>query len=182
MRFKYLEAEKKILGSGSDLILLAGSLGDANEDLNICKIASSYLDDVPLLSGGFGDTGDMAAAEVVAPEFQFTWNPSLEPAHFPQDTTDSLSINVLGQYNNVDSAAQGYEPIAAAYKPSLKVTLASRFRAVGMIFGGMYDTGKSSLFWEDNVGITPLVLRQSTRRLFSFAVTFESQALPGDGT
>ena len=28
-----------------------------------------------------------------------------------------------------------------------------------MIFGGIYDTNKAQDFWEDNVGITPIILK-----------------------
>ena len=45
-----------------------------------------------------------------------------------------------------------------------------------MIFGGIYDTAKSQDFWEDNVGITPLIQRTSTQTAFDFDVMFESKA------
>ena len=50
-----------------------------------------------------------------------------------------------------------------------------------MIFGAMYNTTESKLFYADNVGITPLILKQSNRTEFHFDVKFESVALPGDG-
>ena len=38
-----------------------------------------------------------------------------------------------------------------------------------MIFGGIYETGSTSDFAADNVGITPLVLKSSTATQFQFS-------------
>ena len=80
----------------------------------------------------------------------------------------------------MDTAAQGYAPIEAAYKPSLKVVLTSQNKGLNMIFGGFYDTAKAADFAADNIGITPLVLKDETDTAFAFSLTFESEALPGD--
>ena len=181
MDFNYNAAEKKITGIGEYSIILDETLTDTTGDLNLYKIASNYLDDVPLLSAGIGDTGDMKQADVVGDSFNFTWVPPDQPSYFPNDISDYLLIDVVGQYNNVDTEAQGYEPIEPAYKPSLKVILISQQAGLEMIFGGIYDWEKRQLFWEDNVGITPLILKQSTETEFRFNVEFESKALPGDG-
>lgn len=183
MDFSYNPVEKKITGSGEYTITLENALSETTGDLNLYKIASNYLDDVPLLDppGGIGDTGDMKQADVVGDTFNFTWIPPDQPAHFPGDVTNSLSVKVVGQYNNVDTAAQGYEAIAAAYKPTLTVLLTSQQSGLPMIFGGVFDVAKRQDFWEDNVGITPLILKQSTETEFHFYVNFESEALPGDG-
>ena len=182
MLFDYTAGQKQITGAGHYSITLDAQLNDTTGDLNLYKIATNYLDDVPLLSGGIGDTGDMAQADVVGDTFSFTWSPPAQPSHFPNDITDHLSIEVPGQYNEVDTAAQGYEPIAPAYKPSLKVVLMSQEAGLEMTFGAVYDWDKRQDFWEDNVGITPLVLRASTDTEFNFDVEFESRALPGDGS
>ncbi|GMW02376.1 MAG: hypothetical protein AMXMBFR84_35120 [Candidatus Hydrogenedentota bacterium] len=177
--FTYDWATKSIAGEGSMSVALDGAIDNTTGDLNLYKIASNYLDDVPLLSGGAGDTGDMEYAAVVANGFNFDWYPPLQPAHFPADLTDMLSIDVKGQYNEVDSAAQGHAPIEAAYKPSLKVLLQAD--AFVLTFGGFYDTSVAQDFWEDNVGITPLIRAGTTGTNFNLGVGFESQALPGDG-
>jgi hypothetical protein len=49
-----------------------------------------------------------------------------------------------------------------------------------MIFGGQFDTAKAQDFWEDNVGITPLVLDESDDSRFAFDLHIESSALPED--
>ena len=49
-----------------------------------------------------------------------------------------------------------------------------------MIFGAMYDESASGLFYSDNVGITPLILKSTTLKSFNFSVDFQSIALPGD--
>ena len=178
---QYDPAAKEISGSGRYEIVLDGTLGSATGDLNLFKIASNYLDDVPLLSGGFGDTGDMRFATVTGGGFQFDWYPPLQPAHYPSNETDSLSVEVRGQLNAVDTVAQGYAPIEPAYKPSMGVALVSDAPGVPMIFGGQYDLGHAQDFWADNVGITPLVLVKSTLTYYAFDVTFHSSALKQDG-
>ena len=173
--FNYNETDKTIRGNGNYNITLDGQLSKTG-DLNLYKIASNYLDNVPLLKDGIGDTGDMKKAEVIGDTFKFIWNPPLQPGHFPMDFTDNLSINVVGTYNNVDTAAQGYNPIAPAHKPSLKVELRSTIPEIKMMFGAMYDTSKSKLFWEDNIGITPLIFTCSALTGYNFNVLFESNA------
>lgn len=178
--FSYDPVAKRITGGGRYQITLSGTLSSSTGDLNLCKIASNYLDNVPLLGGGTGDTGDMRRADVVGDSFSFSWDPPTQTSYFPQNATNRLVTDVIGQYNNVDSAAQGYAAIAAAYKPSLKVTYASRSAGLPMIFGGIYDTNRSQQFWADNIGITPLVLYSSTWTSFDFDVGFESVAIAGD--
>jgi hypothetical protein len=184
LNFNYNQTEKKIAGNGEYSITLDGTLGEASGDLNLYRIASNYLDEVPLLDppGGIGDTGDMERVDVDGDGsiFPFTWYPP-SGSYCPQDITDYISIDVIGQYNNVDTEAQGYDPIEPAYKPSLKVSLTSQQAGLEMIFCGFYDEAKSQDFWEDNVGIVPLILNQSTKTDFNFNVEFGSEALPGDG-
>jgi mannan endo-1,4-beta-mannosidase len=181
--FTYNNATKEINGNGTYEIALLGQLSAVNADLNIYKIASNYLDDVPLLNGTIGDTGDMLNANVTSsnPVLNFIWNPPLQPAHFPGDQTNNLSIDVSGALNNVDTAAQGYAPIAPAYKPSMKVYLGSKQAGIPMIFGGIFNTAEGQQFWSDNIGITPLILKQSASTNFAFDVKFYSKALPNDG-
>jgi hypothetical protein len=178
---------KEIIGTGAYTVTLDGMLTAETGDLNLYKIASNYLDNVPLLGDGVGDTGDMASADVMGGsaepyDFQFTWIPPDQPAHYPGDTTDRLFIEVAGQYNHVDTAAQGYEPIQPAYKPSLTVALSSWEAGAGVTFGAQYDVSHSQEFWMDNVGITPLIRVGNTRTEFEFDVEFESAVLPGDGS
>lgn len=181
LAFTYDRAAKTVFGSGTYNVDLEGPLATPALDLNVGKLASNYLDDVPLLSGGTGDTGDMAQAVVGIDAFNFTWVPPDQTAHYPTDTGETLSILVEGDYNEVDSAAQGHNPIAAAYKPSLLLVLSSQSTA-RLAFGGQYDTDTAQDFWEDNVGITPLLLQSSPEAQLDLEITLESQALPGDGT
>lgn len=177
--FDYDASTKNILGAGSSDVALDGPLSAATGDLNLYKIASNYLDDVPLLDGTTGDTGDMSHAAVTGEGFTgFDWVPPEQPAHFPAETTRLLDIDVAGQYNQVDSAAQGHAAIAAAFKPSLAVELETNDPV--MTFGAIYDWSTRQDFWEDNVGITPLIRVGAPATGFAFKVTFQSQALPGD--
>jgi len=184
MDFNYNVLEKRIIGTGEYSIELDSSLSDSTGDLNLCKIASNFLNDVQLLDppGGIGNTGDMSRVIVHGNGEIYPWEWDLlkENATFPYCITDYLSIEVFGEYNNVDTAAQGYEAIAPAYKPSIKVEFYSKDKSIEMIFGGIYDISKSQMFWEDNIGITPLILKQSTKTEFDFDLKFESTALPQD--
>lgn len=175
--FEYDPTGQVITGTGQYTITLTGPLTNTTGDLNLYRIASNYLDNVPLLSGGIGDTGDMTQADVVGDGLSFTWVPPDQPSHFPTDKTDFLSINVVGRFNNVDTQAMGYSPIAPAFKPSLKVILTSQHANVGMMFGGIYNLAESQCFWCDNVGITPMISKTSPKTEFYFDVVFESVAL-----
>lgn len=165
-------AAKTVTGAGDYAISLDAELSSATGDLNLYRLASNYLLDVPLLGGGTGDTGDMSHAEVRGDALDFDWLPPAQPAHFPGETGTALSINAVGAHNVVDTAAQGHEPIAAAYKPSLRIGLSGD--APVLTFGAIYDLALAQDFWEDNVGITPLIRAGSPGTVFRFDVTFES--------
>ena len=177
LHFTYDAQEQIVHATGRYTITLPAPLNQVTGDLNLYKIASNYLDDVPLLSGGIGDTGDMKHAIVMREPnvVWFLWLPPNQPAHYPTDTSRFLSIDAVGQFNNVDTTKQGYAPIAPAFKPGLKVILTSPRSEI--MFGGAYDLNESKLFWADNVGITPLVSRVSPETVFYFDVTLESVAL-----
>lgn len=146
MDLSYDAQAQDVLGDGLYTISLPAPLDETTGDLNLYKIAGNYLDDVPLLSGALGDTGDMKEALVRKQPDQawFTWLPPEQPLHFPTDSTSYLMIEVVGQFNNVDTQAQGYAPIAPAFKPGLKVILTSPRQE--LMFGGIYDLSKSQLF------------------------------------
>jgi cysteine-rich repeat protein/parallel beta-helix repeat protein len=180
--FTFNQATRTVNGKGIYSISLSGSLSNSTGDLNLYKIASNYLDDVPLLDGTVGDTGDMNYANITGTNFKAVWNPSFLPGYFPTNQMTTLTVDVVGQYNNVDTAAQGYAPIKPAYKPSIKVTLSpySILSQAPINFGGFYDTSKSKQFWQDNVGITPLVLKKSTMKSFKFNIAISSTPIAGD--
>ena len=121
---KFDSQAKKITGSGTQNIQTKNWPSTVIQigDLNICKIASNYLANVPLVGGTTGDTGDMKQVDVTCDFGSFTWIPKDNPSYFPQDQTANMTINVLGNYNNVDSAAMGDSAIAQAAKPNMKVT------------------------------------------------------------
>jgi uncharacterized repeat protein (TIGR01451 family) len=178
--FAYDPVQKEVSASGNYNISLAGELSSNTGDLNLYKLASNYLVNVPLLSGGTGNTGDISQVNVSGgPVSGFTWVPS-QGSTYPQDNRNPISIEAVGNYNQVDTAAQGYAPIAAAYKPTIKIVLSSNETGFTLIFGGGYDSTESQEFWQDNVGITPLVLSSSTPTTYSFSVTFTSTAIAGD--
>jgi hypothetical protein len=101
----------------------------ASGDLNLLKIASNYLKDVPLRTGGSGDIGDLQEAVVVGDGLNTKWSPLAQPAYSPQDRMHRMSITVSGRLNAVDAIAQGHAPIAPAYKPSLQATLTANEQA-----------------------------------------------------
>jgi parallel beta-helix repeat protein len=181
--YSYNQELKEIKGSGNYTVNLIGALSAATGDLNIYKLASNYLKNVPLLNDGLGDTGDMYEAIVIGNKSYpgFTWDPVAFPAHFPGYYTQNISIDASGNLYNVNTSAQGYSAIAAAYKPSMKVVLNSRDSGIRMMFGGIYDLTKSQDFWEDNIGITPLIQQPTTKTNYTFDVIFYSKARAGDG-
>jgi hypothetical protein len=175
--FTFNPVEQVITGTGQYTITLEGRLSETTGDLNLYKLASNYLDDVPLLLGGIGDTGDMKEAVVRRDpgSIWFIWIPPDQPSYFPTEKTDFLSIDVIGQFNNIDTKAQQYESINPAFKPSLKVILTSPRTEI--MFGAIYDVSKSQDFWEDNVGITPIISKTSLETEFHFNLVIESSPL-----
>ncbi len=177
----YDRPAKRLSATGQYTIRLTGLLGPTTGDLNLAKLASNYLDDVPLVDGTTNDTGDMAYAHVVAGSLDTVWIPPDEPGYFPNNQTGNLLVDVAGAFNQVDTAAQGHHAIQAAFKPSMTLVLTSADPGIPMVFGGLYTTSKAQDFTADNVGITPLVLTNSMSTEFQFTVLLESSALPGDG-
>lgn len=98
MDFSYDPRAQKVRGDGFYTISLPALLDETKGDLDLYKITSNYLDDVPLLSGDLGDSGDMKEALVRKQPDQawFTWLPPKEPLHFPTDSTSHLMIEVVG--------------------------------------------------------------------------------------
>jgi hypothetical protein len=184
MTFAYDPAARAMTTAGGTYsVSLDGLLSVPAQDLNVARIASNYLQDVPMLNppGTNGDTGDMQEV-VVSNGLNQTWSPPANPGFYPQDQADHMTIDVKGQYNVVDTARQGLQAIAAAYKPDLTLTLANQATGLPMIFGAAYDTAKSTDFSADNVGVTPIVPKSWTGRQVTFDVAVASSALPGDST
>lgn len=181
--FSYNPGLAEITGSGTYNINLAGPLSSGTGDLNLYQLASNYLVNVPLLTGGAGNTGDMYELIVsggTAPGF--TWTPA-QGSTYPQDNRNPLSVVAIGNYNQVDAAKQGYAAIAAAYKPTISVVLSCASpsqAAFTLVLGAAYDSTESQQYWQDNVGITPLVLHSSAATSYVCAVTFDSKAIAGD--
>jgi autotransporter-associated beta strand protein len=185
--FTYDQTYQKIAGNGSLQISLPGSLSSAGADLNLSRISSNVLTDVPLQTGSTGGTGDMSQALVqYAPAGDprdFTWYPPILPAHYPQDFSRYLSIEAVGTVNVVDTIALGYGyQIAIARKPTLQLSLQEQSSTLGnlMNFGGAFDTTKASDFTADNIGMNHLVEQNRTSQTsLNFSVNIQSE--PGIG-
>ncbi len=183
IKFTYSQKDKEITGKGKYSIQLSGKLNKETGNLNLYKIASNFLVDVPMFTGKIGDTGDMTEAIVESSDFKFTWNPKAQPSYFnTAKSSNKLLINVTGDYNNVNTAAQGFTAIAPAYKPSLEVYLEAKNPSVKMIFGGIFNLDQKQIFSFDNIGITPIISSSSQNSKFDFNVEFKSKALPEDGS
>jgi hypothetical protein len=170
---------KKLTESGTLNIKYNYFVTDYEGDLNITKIASLYLTDVPLLNGTNGNTGDMGVPHVTGQNLNFDWHPDLQPGHFPNDHTKYLTIDLPAENNIVDSARQGYSAIKSAYKPGFKISIESA-EDIAMIFGGIYTTAYAKQFWQDNIGITPLILMSEPKTNFNFAINTEWSAHKDD--
>jgi hypothetical protein len=182
MNFSYDPKQKLVNGSGIYSVRLIGQLNNSTGDLNLYKMATNYLHEVPLSTSPslIGETGDMSKVIVNA---GLTWDLIGDPEYYPINTFDNLSVAVIGQYNNVNVTALNptWKSINATHKPSVNVTLQNLGpKGLEMTFGAAYDISKSKDPWADNIGITPLILKQSKRTNFTFGVKFESRAIPGD--
>jgi hypothetical protein len=179
MFFAFEPSSKQVKGTGTYQIDLSGSLTPETGDLNLCRLASNFLDGVPTYSGA-STTGDMSSCRVsgAGPRtFTFTWDLLRQPSHFPGDTTTNLTVSLVGAVNDVRTAC----PIQIAAKPTVELNLISRTGAP-MIFGGIYTTALRQCWSCDNIGVTPLVYwANASATNFSFDVTYEASALPQDG-
>lgn len=173
-QFQYDSEMKKITGGGTYHIHLDGLMSSATGDLNLYRLASNYLIEVPLLCNpNFGNTGDMDTVFVDGgPNFQKIWLPPFDS--FPNDNLDLLTVDVTENYNSVDTKAQGHESIMPAHKPSMKIKLKAWESDYRMRFGAIFDETMSKAFYSDNVGITPLINKNSPFTDFSFDFDFES--------
>ena len=151
LSFTYDKDAKKVTGAGHYEISLPDTLSAVDADLNILKMSSNYLRQVPLLDGSTGDTGDMEYARTLSSHGEMIWIPWQQPAHFPMDMSDSFDITLVGDFNNVDTAKQGYEAIEPAYKPTVRIVLQSTDSDIAMITGYIYDESTATQFWSDNV-------------------------------
>ncbi|MEK6885029.1 MAG: hypothetical protein AABY22_35685 [Nanoarchaeota archaeon] len=169
--FSYI-SEERVEASGNYFISLDNSLASVGQDLNLFKIASNYLVNVPLVPGGFGDTGDMQRADIYFNnDLKFSWIPKTGST-YPTDNTNNMAIDVIGQYNQV--LQKGVSP---AYKPNLwvKIQRLNPFSDLSrMISGSFYDESRSQDFSADNVGITPLILKDAPETFFFFNIWLKS--------
>ena len=173
------------VGSSPEQAVLTASLRiDLNDtlanldDLNLGRLSSNILHDVPSLYGpGNVTTGDILNDVT----FRFSdaanatihhWTPTTTPGHFPSGADEKgsyIKIETTGVINEVDTEAQGRvdgngQPvaIAAARKPSLSWEIRSRTAGVELVFGGIFTTSEATLFEKDNIGVTPLIKKGST--------------------
>ena len=179
MKFSYINDTRiESPHAGRYSITLDDKLAIANGDLNLFKIASNYLHNVPRIGDINGDTGDMSRLDVFFNDrLKRAWIPT-QGTTYPSDSTNILTLNLLGNYNNVDTLSQGHSfRIEPAFKPNLKVrmkrsTLDSE--RTQMILRTAYYESQSQDFSADNVGITPLILKDAPETIFNFDVSFES--------
>ncbi len=163
MLLVYTPEERRVTCEGEYRVSVSAT-GGLPGDLNLLRVASNYLVDVPLIGGGAGDTGDMRDVAVTGDGGALAWRPR-DGSHFPQETFAGITVAVRGQRNTVDSAAMGFDAIEEAAKPSLQVTLEDETGLPLMRFGAMFDVSvdpehgisRSKLFWCDNVGVVVLI-------------------------
>ncbi len=176
----YDSLAQKVTASGNLSISLNGTLRAANRDLNLERLSSNYLRNVPLqgCGGCFGDTGDMKEAKVTystQDTRNFTWIPSSLPSHYPNDISTTLGIEVVGNMNNVDVLRLDppwLSQIAVARKPSTFLAFSS---ADVLLSAGFYwDENREQDPAADNIGINHLVFKEksdSTQMTFNFTMT-----------
>jgi len=173
-----LPSDQQVRVHGTYQIFLTQPLAESLKgDLNILKIASNYLRAVPQQTGKIGDTGDVKTVEFTFDAEQTLWDiadPSASTFFLPGRVCSTLLRAALqGDYYDVDSRAQGFDPtpIICAYKPSITVSLSPKDPYPLTMFAHCedgLDTAESAKhgkdvhfsegYWYDNVGITPLVM------------------------
>ncbi len=185
LNFSYNPTNKEVTGNGSYAITLAGPLSATTGDLDLYKFASNLLTNVPVLSGGLTNTGDMSGNLVSGSnstrQILLTWDLPSQSGTSPTDNFDFLSVTVFGNYNQVDTAAQGKCPIQAAYKPTLTVSVTSHQSGLPLRFCGIYTTTQAQNFAADNIGINALIKNLTSVTNYAFDVVIQSTALPLDG-
>ncbi|KKL98728.1 hypothetical protein LCGC14_1821510, partial [marine sediment metagenome] len=180
----YAPAEQRVTGQGTLDVTLIGPLDQAGADLNLDRISSNFLYDVPLQTGGTGNTGDMSEVRVryaqAGDPRDFTWAPSpAQPAHFPSDLSMYLGIQAVGEVNVVDTLALGEQfQIDIAGKPTFSLAFSSQSASGEMIAGLSWDQSEGKNFAADNVGLNHLVLQGTSSTDFSFNFLFESVPPP----
>jgi hypothetical protein len=170
---------QQVTATGTLDVTLNGPLSQINADLTVSLIANNKLINVPLQTGGTGNTGDMRQVNVSYNGMgqDFVWHPELQPDHFPNEQTTALTLDVEGEVNIVDTLAQGENfQIAIARKP--RITQTYTMTPALLTFGGRYDTRVSQDFSADNVGVLALI-RKETTTATSFHFDIEYVAVPG---
>lgn len=162
------------------------SIQAVGKDLNLGRIASNFLQDVPLQSKARGNTGDMQSIAITYNTnhtFDHTWDPVNGPdpgGHYPAEATTDLDLRVAGQTNNVDTTRLGAGfQIAVARKPTLDINYQDAAGPVNLLYAGMaYVQDQSKLFYADNIDVTPQVrstpANPNTNTFMVFNVTFDS--------
>ncbi len=179
MKFAYINDERiESTHSGRYSITLDDVLSSSTGDLNLLKEASNYLVGVPLLSGGIGNTGDMSILNILFNDkLQRTWVPT-QGTTYPGDSTNILTINLIGNYNQVDTLAQGHGfRIEPAFKPNMKIRLerlTSDNPRTKIIVGTAFNESQQQDFTKDNVAVLPLIVVGAPDTAYNFDVTFES--------
>ncbi len=147
---------QQVVGTGTLDVSLPGTLAAAGADLNLDRLASNFLHNVPLQTGGTGDTGDSTGALVsyaaAGDPRDFTWYPPDLPAHFPYDFSPYLKIELPGTVNTVDTLAlgEGFQ-IAVASKPTFSLAFTSSSPDDPLGVGLTWDQGQGQNFASDNI-------------------------------
>jgi hypothetical protein len=179
-------AAQTIHATGTLTVTLDGTLASAGADLNLGKIASNFLTNVPRQAGPPGNTGDMARIEVLysagtdpTDPPNFTWVPT-DGTTFPGDTSAFLQMNVVGQVNTVDTLALGESfQIAVARKPTLSVAYTASDPADALSAGLSYDIATSQDFASDNVeGVFQVRQTTTAHTSMTFGITLDAGLPP----
>lgn len=176
----YDPLRQAIHGTGNLTVTLSAPLMTAEADLNLGKVASNYLVNVPRQGSTVGNTGDTDHVDVSfavgSDPRDFTWVP-VQGTTFPQDTSPRLQLDFAAAVNTVDTIALQVPPpqIAVARKPSLAVTYASQDQQTVLSAGLSYAASKSQDPFADNVEGVHQVRRAATAAtMMTFAITLDS--------
>ncbi len=187
---------EKVFGIGKYNIVLNDTLREIGKgDLNLMKIASNYLWNTPHLDNSTGNTGDLSSVDFVFDEDKIVWTPQdMNSAVFYDSSlkANNLSIQINGGLNCCDSRKQGFDPIpsAAAYKPTIFLKICSEVKNQPLKAFAMFSTHRDEMasiqyerdvylyeeYWQDNIGINPIISRDFDSKEFSFDIVFEASS------
>jgi len=169
-----------VKSSGTHEVRLNNWAGTQSGDLNINRIASNKLVNVPLTNGGSGNTGDTHSVKIArAPADglpEETWYPENGNKYFPEKTT-AVSVDMIGMTNSVDTRRMGQQPINVVRKPGYQLLVENRDASSILTLYTGYNESDARDPYADNIGVSALVTSANAGQQNTFRFNVASNAI-----